>query len=932
MKRGAALGVLILLGVVSAASALTLDGGPTYSPPGGGTCSVSGIPSITAGGATVTCSGLNPAAVQNLYFGIRNDSNVNGDSETGTSGPSASSAAVFRYSTNTANSITYTGTTSVTDLVSSSIQTVNTSLVLIFTAGTGSIVSTDGTPASNTRGDINQLWRATSSSFTLKVNVQASDSEFPLAGPSCPTVFDPSHANLPASTTNQDISHVDLAFYYQLIPTATPTITPTATPTLTPTPTDSPTETPTDVPTDTPTETPTQTMTFTRTTTPTRTNTPTFTFTETFTRTPTETPTQTFTPTLTETPTQSPTLTITPTPTGLCIGSVPGNPCVPGGGPKKSDCNMEWAVTPVPPLNKASIPKNIMICYEGDPRCDADSNLTNNSCTFRVGLCINNDDPRFPTCTRSSIAFMEVKKPKPSSLDQSDQANVSTLEGQAGPGGFGVTVLRSGSPFISGSANGKPNQCSAPLGIKVPLRQTLAGRLFAGRRSVRLKTTTLGGVSDTDSLRFKCLPSTCGDGVVQADHEECDDGNRINGDGCDQSCHIELPPTATPTSAATLTPTVTNTPTSTATDTPTETPTDTPTDTPTETPTNTFLPGVPTFTPTNSPTRTSTRTPTNTATRTPTRTPSGTPTITPSPTATASATPFTVSCTLLTSGTNRSKAVIQTTFSFPSTITLGLSGHQDWTFSGPDVNGVRTIAIPQSGTHFDRVFLSGIATFCVRAGGDGTGVIDCDGGAPSYDNQSQEDHNSNNSNNGGFDNDPTCSASFLNPTGQVSNATLEDGSASHPHTGVCNSPLEITESGTFAAGGMKLQENLIVRLIPCPPMGTCTAATCPADGAPFDGPGGDQALIGVVTTGTSAATIFDRNNTTGTDLSPTSNNCGSGSSSCLASTTGTPYSCSSIDASNLSTGVLGLALPAMDLTLGSFGVSDTVTTLTLSCQ
>jgi fibro-slime domain-containing protein len=41
----------------------------------------------------------------------------------------------------------------------------------------------------------------------------------------------------------------------------------------------------------------------------------------------------------------------------------------------------------------------------------------------------------------------------------------------------------------------------------------------------------------------KCGPGCklgeyCGDGVVQKPHEDCDDGNRVNGDGCDNSCRI----------------------------------------------------------------------------------------------------------------------------------------------------------------------------------------------------------------------------------------------------------------------------------------------------------------------------------------------------------------------------------------------------------
>jgi fibro-slime domain-containing protein len=37
------------------------------------------------------------------------------------------------------------------------------------------------------------------------------------------------------------------------------------------------------------------------------------------------------------------------------------------------------------------------------------------------------------------------------------------------------------------------------------------------------------------------LGPRCGDGVVQAAHEACDDGNKSNGDGCDNDCHSTVP-------------------------------------------------------------------------------------------------------------------------------------------------------------------------------------------------------------------------------------------------------------------------------------------------------------------------------------------------------------------------------------------------------
>ena len=77
------LATLVPLGLASNASALTLTGGPVYALPGGGSCAVAGVASQT-GGATLTCTGVSVAAHTHVYFGIRNNLNVNGNTMTGT--------------------------------------------------------------------------------------------------------------------------------------------------------------------------------------------------------------------------------------------------------------------------------------------------------------------------------------------------------------------------------------------------------------------------------------------------------------------------------------------------------------------------------------------------------------------------------------------------------------------------------------------------------------------------------------------------------------------------------------------------------------------------------------------------------------------------------------------------------------------------------
>lgn len=329
------------------------------------------------------------------------------------------------------------------------------------------------------------------------------------------------------------------------------------------------------------------------------------------------------------------------------------NACIPGAGRTGTDCAFEWITAPVPPFNGRGIPRNALVCYEGDPRCDFDPDLTNGSCTFHVSMCINNTDPRLPSCVPSDLAALEVRRPSPWSLVLTDKAIVSALENQAASG-FGVTVQRRNTLQSAGTANSTPNLCSNPLNIVVPLKQ-VNGMFRTSRTMLNVQATSSAGIRDSDSLVLQCRPSTCGDGIIQTNHEECDDGNRLNGDGCDQGCHIERAsptptktPTPLPSGTATQTPLPTATPTATptstvtgtlpATDTPTIT--QTATITPSETPTDTATPILTdTPIPTDTPTRTATLPRTSTPTRTPTSTWTGTRTNTPTKTPTATRTP-----------------------------------------------------------------------------------------------------------------------------------------------------------------------------------------------------------------------------------------------------------------------------------------------------
>ena len=95
----------------------------------------------------------------------------------------------------------------------------------------------------------------------------------------------------------------------------------------------------------------------------------------------------------------------------------------------------------------------------------------------------------------------------------------------------GVHGAENGSVTLDGAA-------AAALGLRVG--GTYEAVVFQAERhtsesSYRL---TLRGFNPP---RSECAWGQCGDGAVQSAYgEECDDGNRVSGDGCDANCHIEI--------------------------------------------------------------------------------------------------------------------------------------------------------------------------------------------------------------------------------------------------------------------------------------------------------------------------------------------------------------------------------------------------------
>jgi cysteine-rich repeat protein len=233
---------------------------------------------------------------------------------------------------------------------------------------------------------------------------------------------------------------------------------------------------------------------------------------------------------------------------------LPGT-CLPGGGSPASDCTAE--LLPIGATLMASprsgLPMPEADCVDGNAACDGDGS-SDGGCRFRLLLCLNNTDGRFP-CTPSSAVAAEVKSPSPKhSRDAADQANAATLEGAAAS--LGLIVHRGREVVTSGPGTSRLNACTEqPFGMLVPLKVSARG-FRAGKRRLSLAftaidTTSGQRVTDRDRVTLVCLPGSaltttttipggpgCGNGVIESG-ETCDDGNTLDGDTCPSNCRIE---------------------------------------------------------------------------------------------------------------------------------------------------------------------------------------------------------------------------------------------------------------------------------------------------------------------------------------------------------------------------------------------------------
>ena len=278
-----------------------------------------------------------------------------------------------------------------------------------------------------------------------------------------------------------------------------------------------------------------------------------------------------------------------------CTALVPLNECIPGGANSRLDCMAEWLTLPETARNYRRVPKPVIKCYEGDPHCDEDPDVENGLCTFTTRICINNTDPRLPNCVPSDVSSFEFDQGNAD--DPVDQANKGNLEWEVRYGGLGSYIVQDQQLVFADGVNDTPNLCSGTIQLFVLMTPGPDGTYHKARRRFRVRAAAGDGRVDVDTFTYDCLPSRCGDGHLQS-NEQCDDGNRINGDGCDQGCYAEPAPTQSPGPTPTPVPTPSPVPTATPMPTPSPVPTPTPSPVPTPTPTPVPTPSpVPTETP-----------------------------------------------------------------------------------------------------------------------------------------------------------------------------------------------------------------------------------------------------------------------------------------------------------------------------------------------
>lgn len=185
-----------------------------------------------------------------------------------------------------------------------------------------------------------------------------------------------------------------------------------------------------------------------------------------------------------------------------CRAAAPGVCVADGRGPARGECLVELMLEPPPPVSPSSgFPEARVRCTDGDA-CDLDA-AADGTCRFRLAVCLNNRDPRTPSCTAVETELVTLKRPSRKSRRAHEAAAaeglVKSIELLAHAVVEGARAERV--HYIPPTATF--DECGPMVDLEVPI----SGR--KGRLKVALGTdgaVSTGPERDKDALKLLCRP------------------------------------------------------------------------------------------------------------------------------------------------------------------------------------------------------------------------------------------------------------------------------------------------------------------------------------------------------------------------------------------------------------------------------------------
>ncbi len=179
---------------------------------------------------------------------------------------------------------------------------------------------------------------------------------------------------------------------------------------------------------------------------------------------------------------------------------------IPGPGSYKSECAIEFMLSN--PAGAAVVDKNgnpafKQSCTDGDPSCDFDD--VPGQCTFQAALCVNNVDPRLPSCSTESLTAFVVKTPS-----EKDALNPSKPGDDLNRAALLATVDADGPITIP---DNRDNDC-APFNVVVVQKTGSSGPKKTTKK-VKVQGTFIQQLpgsapkrkKETDQLKLTCYPA-----------------------------------------------------------------------------------------------------------------------------------------------------------------------------------------------------------------------------------------------------------------------------------------------------------------------------------------------------------------------------------------------------------------------------------------